>query len=205
MFITFEGPDGSGKTTQITLLANRLRQQGHVICITREPGGTSIGEQIRDVLHNHKNTELAPRTEVLLYTASRAQLVAEVIRPALAAGKIVISDRYYDSTFAYQGYGHGLDLDMLADLTQIATDGLAPDLTFYFALEPAEGLRRRQQDDGSEWNRMDALAEDFHRRVAQGYHALMAREPERWVSIDASRPIEAVQVAVWQAVMDRLR
>ena len=148
MLITFEGPDGSGKTTQLTLLTEFLAQQGYSLIHVREPGGTRIGEQIRDVLHAIDNQEMRPRAEVLLYSAARAQLVEEVIRPALAEGRIVLCDRFYDSTFAYQGYGHGLDPDALRQLTAFATGGLKPDLTLYIDIAPEEGLKRRQRNSG---------------------------------------------------------
>ena len=204
MFITFEGPDGCGKSTQVALLTHYLAQQGYAVCHTREPGGTSIGEQIREVLHNQSNQEMTPRTEVLLYSASRAQLVDEEIRTALAEGKIVVCDRFYDSTLAYQGYGRGLDLDMLRQLTAFATTGLRPDLTIYLDIRPEVGLRRRQMDGGAEWNRLDAAALDFHERVRVGYRALIAAEPERWVNIDGEAGIEAVHAQVREAVTQRL-
>jgi dTMP kinase len=204
MFITFEGPDGCGKTTQLALLEAYLTEQGYSPCITREPGGTSIGEQVRDVLHSPDNQEMHPRAEILLYSASRAQLVEQVIRPALAAGKIVLTDRFYDSTLAYQGYGHGLDLEALRQITRFATGGLRPDLTLYLEIDPQVGLRRRQSDQGAEWNRLDALGLEFHRRVHTGYQALIAAEPERWVVIDGDRPVEVVQAEVREVVTARL-
>ncbi len=204
MFITFEGPDGSGKTTQITLLGAHLTEQGYVVCLTREPGGTPIGEQIRAVLHDRANREMVPRAELLLYSASRAQLVEEVIRPALAAGQIVLCDRFYDSSLAYQGYGHGLDLEALWQITAFATGGLRPDLTLYIDIEPQVGLSRRQRDGSAEWNRLDALALEFHQRVREGYRRLMAAEPERWVCVDGNRPVEAVQQEIRTVVLKRL-
>ena len=204
MLITFEGPDGSGKSTQITLLANYLRQQGYRVAHMREPGGTRIGEQIREVLHSTENTAMTAIAEVLLYSASRAQLVGEVIRPALDAGEIVLCDRFYDSTLAYQGYGRGLDLDMLHRLTEFATGGLRPDLTIYLDLDPDEGLRRRQQDQGAEWNRLDAAALEFHEQVREGYRVLLESEPERWVVVDGSGPVDDVQTAIRKAVDGRL-
>ncbi|HLA45380.1 MAG TPA: dTMP kinase [Aggregatilineales bacterium] len=160
MFITLEGPDGSGKTTQARLLCDYLHAKNRVFRHTREPGGTAIGDQIREVVHSLKNKEMHPHTEVLLYVASRAQLVAQVIRPSLESGQIVVCDRYADSTLAYQGYGHGLDLDALRTILQFATGGLKPDLTLYFDISAAEGLKRRQQDaaQGGDWNRLDDYA-----------------------------------------------
>ncbi len=206
MFITFEGPDGSGKSTQIPLLAAYLRESGYSVFSTREPGGTAIGDQIRVVLHSLDNTGMHSHTEILLYAASRAQLVAQEIRPRLAAGEIVICDRYADSTLAYQGYGRGLDLDMLRVILRFATGGLQPDLTLYLDITAEEGLRRRQRgtQDGAEWNRLDAQPLDFHRRVCEGYRALMADDPARWVNIPASDNRALVQSHIRAAVQERL-
>jgi dTMP kinase len=204
MFITFEGPDGGGKSTQMALLADYLTEQGYSLFRTREPGGTSISEQIRDVLHDNKNQEMDPHAEILLYSASRAQLVAEKIRPALERGQIILCDRFFDSTYAYQGYGHGLDLDMLQRITEFATGGLKPDLTIYLDVDPDEGLRRRQSDQGGEWNRLDDMALEFHQRVHDGYLKLIDAQPERWVRIDATQPIETVHSMIKAAVMERI-
>jgi len=198
-FITLEGPDGSGKTTQAHLLVEWLRDQGHDVLPTREPGGTEIGNQIRDILHDSDNAAMDPRTEFLLYSASRAQHVSELILPSLAAGKLVVSDRYADSSLAYQGYGRGLDLEMLQKITDFATQSLKPDLTLYFDIAPGEGLQRRLIS-GEEWNRMDAEALAFHRRVRAGYLELAAAEEDRWVVLDANRPIEVVQSDVRAAL-----
>ena len=145
LFITLEGPDGSGKTTQARLLAEWLTAQGYPLLTTREPGGTRIGEAIRAVVHDCAHVEMSPQAEILLYSASRAQLVAEVIRPALAAGKIVLCDRYFDSTFAYQGYGRSLPLDALRAITDFAVQDLIPDLTLYLDVSPEVGLQRRER------------------------------------------------------------
>jgi len=204
MFITFEGPDGSGKSTQIRLLAERLKQAGCNVRLTREPGGTEIGEQIRAVLHDLKNRAMHPRAELLLYSAARAQLVEQVIRPHLAAGDLVLSDRYFDSTLAYQGYGHGLDLAALRQITTFATGGLTPDLTLFLDLDVELGLRRRQAN-AAEWNRLDDYALAFHQRVRAGYHELMQLEPGRWVKLDATRSTEELHAEVWRVVVERLR
>ncbi|MBU0703190.1 MAG: dTMP kinase [Chloroflexi bacterium] len=195
LFITFEGPDGSGKTTQIRLLAEWLREQGREVVLTREPGGTEIGDQIRAVLHDPYNTAMGARAEILLYSADRAQHVAQLIRPALAAGKVVVSDRYADSTLAYQGYGRGLDLEVLRTITTFATGGLTPDLTIYLDVTPEEGLQRRRLG-GDEWNRLDAEALEFHQRVRDGYLKLVEQEPERWVVVNAARSVEEVQAEI---------
>lgn len=204
MFITFEGPDGCGKTTQITLLETYLAQQGYRVLHTREPGGTAIGEQIREVLHNPANQEMVPHAEMLLYAASRAQLVEQVIRPALARGDLVLADRFYDSTYAYQGYGRGLDLDTLRRVTDIATGGLRPDLTLYLDIDPQTGLRRRLADEQAEWNRLDAATLEFHERVRAGYFKLIEAEPARWVVVDARLDVETIQERIRAIVMERL-
>lgn len=203
MFITLEGPEGSGKTTQIELLVAWLGEQGYDVVLTREPGGTDIGNQIRDVLHDPANTRMAATAEILLYSADRAQHVAEFITPFLAEGKIVISDRYYDSTLAYQGYGRGLDLKALQAITAFATGGLKPDLTLYLDIAPERGLERRQSG-GGEWNRLDAEALEFHQRVREGYLELIDQEPERWVVIDADGSVEEVQEEIRVQVEARL-
>jgi len=196
LFVTFEGPDGSGKTTQAQLLYEYLQERGYTVFLTREPGGTGIGDQIREVLHSLQNTEMLPQTEILLYSASRAQLVGQIIRPHLGQGEIVLCDRYADSTLAYQGYGHGLDLQVLQVITNFATDRLKPDLTFYLDIDVEEGLRRKlaaHQAGEAEWNRMDGQELAFHRRVRQGYLEMAAAEPERWVLIEATQPADVAQ------------
>jgi dTMP kinase len=202
-FITLEGPDGSGKTTQARLLAEWLRGEGYDVVLTREPGGSDIGDQIRAVLHDPRNTAMDAGAEILLYSADRAQHVAQLIRPALAAGRIVVSDRYADSTLAYQGYGRGLDLEMLRAITVFATGGLMPDLTLYLDIAPQAGLARRQSGEG-EWNRLDAETLEFHRRARAGYLELAGQEPARWVVVDAGRPPEEVQAQIRGVVRERL-
>jgi dTMP kinase len=202
-FITLEGPEGCGKSTQLRLLASWLSQAGVEPVVTREPGGTPIGEVIRDLLHDCSRTDMAFETEILLYAASRAQHVVQVIRPELDQGRIVLCDRFYDSTYAYQGYGRGLPLEALRRITAFATQGLVPDLTLYLDVSPEVGLRRRQES-GEALNRLDREAVAFHTRVRQGYLALMAEEPERWRCIDATRPIEAVHAALRGVLLDFL-
>ena len=203
MFITLEGPDGSGKTTQLPWLADFLCQRGYDVLTTHEPGGTPIGDQIREVLHRLDNTTMVPRTEVLLYQAARAQIVVQVMRPHLDRGGIVLSDRYADSTVAYQGYGHGLDLEQVQALIAFATGGLKPDLTLLLDVGAELGLRRKEGI--GEWNRLDAYPLDFHLRVRAGYHRLVQAEPMRWVVIDAEQPAEEVQEAIRGVVLDRLQ
>lgn len=206
MFISFEGPDGSGKTTQLTQLVDHLQEQGYTVFLTREPGGTDIGDQIRAVLHDLKNEGMDPHTEILLYAASRAQLVAQEIRPRLAAGEIVLSDRYADSTLAYQGYGHGLDLATLRTILQFATGGLQPDLTVFLDITAEEGLARRKQGalSGEEWTRLDAYPLDFHRRVRQGYLTLIDEDPARWETISAVGDRAAIQQQIRATILARL-
>ena len=185
LFITFEGPEGSGKTTQIRLLADWLGEQGREVLTTREPGGTRIGEAIRNVLLSPAHTEMCAEAEILLFSAARAQIVRGTLQPHLARGGVVLCDRFADSTLAYQGYGRLLDLDTLRQITQFATGGLVPALTICLDLPVVEGLRRKQGGDQAEWNRMERERLDFQERVRRGYLALAAAEPQRWFVLDA--------------------
>ena len=203
MFITLEGPEGSGKTSHIPHLVEFLREKGHIVFPTREPGGTSISEQIRDVLHDMKNAEMHPRTETLLYQAARAQIVEQVIKPRLADGEIVISDRYYDSTIAYQGYGHQQNLDEVRALVKYATGGLTPDLTVLLDLDVEVGLKRKTQNE-VEWNRMDAYTVEFHRRVRAGYLEMVKAEPKRWVVVNSEQAWESVQAELRKVILEKL-
>jgi dTMP kinase len=203
MFVTLEGPEGSGKTSHLPPLVEYLREKGYTVFPTREPGGTSIGEQIRAVIHDLKNVEMHPRTETLLYQAARAQIVEEVFKPRLAAGEVVISDRYYDSTIAYQGYGHQQELDQVKALVRYATGGLTPDLTILMDVDIETGLKRKAQN-GSEWNRLDAYTSEFHERVRKGYLKMARAEPERWVVVDAGREWREVQEELQKVVLGRL-
>ena len=200
MFITLEGPEGSGKTSHLAPLLQFLKEKGLVVFATREPGGTSIGEQIRQVIHDLKNVEMEPRAETLLYQAARAQIVEQVIRPRLAAGQVVISDRFADSTIAYQGYGHQQDLEQVRALVKYATGGLTPDLAILLDVDVEVGLQRKTQN-GSEWNRLDAYTVEFHRRVRAGYLQMAEREPSRWKVIDAGQAWDKVQGELQEVVL----
>jgi dTMP kinase len=204
MFITLEGPDGSGKTSHMKPLAEWLEGQGYRVHTAREPGGTSISEQIRAVIHDLKNTEMHPHTETLLYQAARAQIVEQVIRPKLAEGWIVLCDRYADSTLAYQGYGHQQNLDEVRALVRYATSGLLPDLTLLLDVDVETGLSRRQKG-GGEWNRLDAYQLAFHRRVRSGYLEMVKQEPGRWVVVDAGQGWENVQGDLRKKVCKKLQ
>jgi len=202
MFITLEGPEGSGKTSHIPHLVQFLREQGCAVFPTREPGGTSIGEQIREVIHDLKNAEMHPRTETLLYQAARAQIVEEVIKPRLERGEIVLSDRYFDSTIAYQGYGHGQPLEQVRQLVRYATGGLTPDLTILLDLDVEIGLQRKSKQQ--EWNRLDAYTIDFHKRVRAGYLEMVKAEPERWRVVDSSQKWDVVQAELRKVILAKI-
>lgn len=202
MFITLEGPEGSGKTSHIPYLVEYLREKGFSVFPTREPGGTSIGEQIRDVLHSLKNTEMHARTETLLYQAARAQFVEQIVRPRLALGEIVLSDRYADSTLAYQGYGHQQDLEQVRALIRYATGGLVPDLTVLLDVDVETGLKRKKKAD--EWNRLDAYTVEFHQRVRAGYLEMVRQEPGRWAVVDASQGWDEVQDSLRKIMLERI-
>ena len=208
LFITFEGNEGSGKSTQILLLAEKLRELGHKVRTLREPGGTPIGEELRHTLkHSKQNAAMTAETELLLMNASRAQLVREVIRPALAAGEIVVSDRFYDSTTAYQGYGRQLDLKMIRTIIDFAVGETKPDLTLLFVV-PAEmseaRLRSRQSNLPFVRDRIEEADRAFFERVAKGYEAIAAAEPKRVKTVNAARSIEAIRTDVWKTVQPAL-
>ena len=202
MFITLEGPEGSGKTSQVPELVDYLRKKGYSVFATREPGGTSIGEQVREVLHSLKNTEMNPRTETLLYQAARAQFVEQIVRPHLALGEIVLSDRYADSTIAYQGYGHQQDLEQVRTLVKYATGGLLPDLTVLLDGDVELGIGRKTRS--REWNRLDAYTLEFHQRVRAGYLEMAKQEPNRWVVVDAGVGRQAVQEKLRETFLYRI-
>jgi dTMP kinase len=208
-FITFEGIEGSGKSTQIALLANYLTTRGVQHVLTREPGGTLIGDQIRKILLDPASNALDPAAELLLYAASRAQHLREIIIPALASGANVLCDRFSDATLAYQGYGRGLDIEMIRALDRIVTAGMRPDLTLLFDIEAASGIARARGRNNSRGLEAEARFENeelaFHERVRQGYLALVAQEPERIQVVDASSSAEAIQAEVRKIVDKRLR
>jgi len=204
MFITFEGPEGSGKTTQIRRLAAWLQEQGYPVLATREPGGTPIGDAVRAILLDKKNTAMTSRAEVLLFSAARAQLVEEIIKPFLEKGGIVLSDRFADSTFAYQGYGRGLNMDDLRRITAFATLGIWPQMTIYLDLPAEVGLQRKMRDAGREWNRMEEETLAYHRRVRDCYLALAAQEPERWLLLDGTQAVDRLAEQIQQRVAGAL-
>ena len=204
LFITFEGTDGAGKTTQIGRLTADLRQAGYDVCLTREPGGTPISEQIREMLLNPDHSEMAATTELLLYAASRAQHVSEVIKPALEAGKVVISSRFADATVVYQGYGRGLDLERISRLNRIATDGVTPDVTFVLDLPVEIGLQRVQNSRGG-LDRLEREKIEFHRRLREGYQTIARQEPQRLKIIDAQVSPEQVYTQIQEAIQPLLQ
>ncbi|MCQ6281847.1 dTMP kinase [Bacillus sp. EB600] len=188
IFITFEGPEGAGKTTIISMLAKRLENS----LLTREPGGIDIAEQIRSVILAKENTAMDARTEALLYAAARRQHLVEKVRPALEEGKIVLCDRFVDSSLAYQGYARGLGIEEVLGINKFAILDMMPELTLYFDIEPELGFQRISKNKGREVNRLDLESLDFHHKVRSGYQLLLERFPERIVKIDASRSLEEV-------------
>ncbi|MEM7531073.1 MAG: dTMP kinase [Chloroflexota bacterium] len=211
-FITFEGPDGGGKTTQIRLLAEALQAQNHRVLLTREPGGTTIGGSIRSLLLDPAHTDMNPRAEALLFNAARAQLVHQAIRPALAEGQIILCDRFADSTLAYQGYGYTTDpieqaqrLTALRQIIDFATDSLRPNLTIYLDIDPEQGIQRKLSDTEGEWNRLDAQALQFHQAVHHGYQQLIKADPERWFVVDATQTVETIHEIIWTRVLNTIQ
>jgi dTMP kinase len=202
-FITFEGPEGGGKSTQVAHLSRRLEQAGVVVLPTREPGGTPVGRELRAMLLVPDRPALSPETEALLMCADRAQHVAEVIRPALISGTVVVCDRYSDSTLAYQGFGQGVDLASLETLVRFATGGLQPHLTILIDLDVRLGLERKRRASHAgedDLNRIDLRDVSYHKRVRDGFLTLAAREPERFFVVDGSGPPEALSDQIWGRV-----
>jgi len=199
-FITFEGPDGAGKTTVIKMIAERLNDA----LVTREPGGIDIAEQIRKVILAKENTAMDPRTEALLYAAARRQHLIQRVKPALEAGKVVLCDRFVDSSLAYQGYARNLGIEDVWTINQFAIEHMMPDLTIYFDIEPELGLGRINKNSGREVNRLDLENLEFHQKVREGYLLLLERFPDRIVKIDASGTIEEVFQTAYRLIEDYL-
>ena len=206
-FVVLEGPEGAGKTSQARALAAGLREAGYPTVLTREPGGTELGKLIRDIVLPSASVSISPRSEVLLYNASRAQLVEDVVRPALERGQVVVPDRYGYSTIAYQGYGRGLDVEKVALVVSFATNGLEPDLCILLDISPEDGLARKC-GALEEWNRFEQEEMEFHRRVRGGYLRIAQADPDRWLVLDGSLPFEMLQDRIIQEVsglLDRKR
>ena len=202
--VSLEGPEGAGKTSVLEALIPILEDRGIEVLSTREPGGGLIGEKIREVILDPSHTEMDPKTELLLYIASRRQHLVEKVLPALAAGKLVIMDRFIDSSVAYQGFGRGLDIEAIDWLNEFATDGLKPDLTLYFDIEVEEGLARIAANSDREINRLDMEGLDLHRKVRQGYLSLLEKEANRIVKIDASLSLDQVIENTQELLFDRM-
>ena len=202
--VSLEGPEGAGKTSVLEALIPILEDRGIEVLSTREPGGVLIGEKIREVILDPSHTEMDPKTELLLYIASRRQHLVEKVLPALAAGKLVILDRFIDSSVAYQGFGRGLDIEAIDWLNEFATDGLKPDLTLYFDIEVEEGLARIAANSDREINRLDMEGLDLHRKVRQGYLSLLEKEANRIVKIDASLSLDQVIENTQELLFDRM-
>lgn len=204
LFITLEGPEGSGKTSAIKIVKERLESLGYQIEMTREPGGTSISEQIREVILDKRNTLMDPRTEALLYAASRRQHLVEKIWPSLKEGKIVFCDRYLDSSLAYQGYARGLGIDEILKVNDYATEGTFPDITLLFDIDPELGLERINKNKDREVNRLDVEKLSFHKKVREGYLLLSKKFPQRYIIVDASKPLEEVANQVFEEIIKKL-
>ena len=204
-FITFEGGEGCGKSTQIQRLVNRLQREGHTVCQSREPGGTPLGEAIRDLLqHNKAGHGMCPESELLLFAAARAQIVRERILPALEQGEIVLCDRFLDSTSVYQGVARAIDPIEVAAINQFATGGLTPDLTCLIDLDPAVGLERAREGRDAQFDRIEREALAFHEDVRRGYLELAAIDEERFRVFDGSQDVETLETRIWEAVEPRL-
>ena len=203
MFITFEGTEGSGKTTQIGRLVKELSEANYSVQSTREPGGTTVGDQIRSILLNPLNERLFPTSELLLYAASRAQHVREVIVPALKNGEIVISDRFADASVAYQSYGRNLNLTLITQLNRIATDGLVPDLTFLLDLPVEIGLQRASSSRGT-LDRIEREKLEFHRRVQTGYLSIAEESPDRIKVVDATQSMDVIYQEIWSTIQKKI-
>lgn len=204
LFITFEGGEGCGKSTVLAKINSLLQDEGYQTVVSREPGGTPISEQIRNVILDKTNTAMDPRTEALLYAASRRQHLVEKIWPALKEGKIVLCDRYLDSSLAYQGGARGLGIEEIAKVNEYATEGTFPDLTLFFDLDPEVGLKRIVDNSGREVNRLDLEKMAFHQKVRESFQTLAERYKDRYVVIDASKPLDEVIENVYQTIKAKL-
>lgn len=203
-FITFEGPEGAGKTTVIQMLNQSLKDIGYCTLLTREPGGIKIAEDIRKIILNPENTEMDPRTEALLYAAARRQHLAEKVIPALNEGKVVVCDRFVDSSLAYQGFARGLGMNEVYQINEFAINGLMPHLTFYLDIDPEIGLKRINQNQEREINRLDLEKLEFHYQVREGYLTLLERFPGRICLIDANKPVDEVHQEIYQKMKSYL-
>lgn len=205
MFITFEGGEGAGKSTAIKRIVEKLTSEGYEIVLTREPGGTPIAEEIRNVILDKKNTAMDPRTEALLYAASRRQHLVEKVIPALKEGKLVLCDRFLDSSLAYQGGARGIGIDTVYNMNLFATEGMLPDLTILFDIKPEDGLARIAANSQREVNRLDVEKLTFHNKVRDSFHELAKKFPERFVIVDASKGPDEVFADAYKAIEDRLK
>jgi len=201
MFITFEGCEGCGKSTQARLLHSNLRSRGIPVVLTREPGGTPLGSSVRNLLKSRQDFDISPETELMLFNACRAQLVKDIIRPALDTGKTVVCDRFSDSTIVYQGYGRGLNLSQIEYVNMVATGGIKPDITILLDEDPKLGLERKHD---LEADRFDNESLSFHRKVREGYLLEASKDPERWTVIQAQQPIESISKDILGIVLSRL-
>lgn len=192
LFITTEGTDGSGKTTQIKLIESYLKEKGFEVVVTREPGGTAIGEKIRSIILDTENSDMSYITEMMLYASARAQLVNELIKPSLEVGKVVICDRFIDSSYVYQGFGRNIDIELIERVNNIALDGVRPDITLFFDIDPEVALKRRIQSTGAD--RIEQEAMDFHKKVYSGYKKLVSMYPDRIKAIESNRSIQEIFV-----------
>jgi dTMP kinase len=194
LFITVEGTDGSGKTTQIKLMEEYLKSKGYEVVLTREPGGTNIGEKIRSLILDPENTEMGEISEMLLYAAARAQIVSELIKPSLESGKVVICDRFVDSSYVYQGFGRGIDFKIIEDVNRAALDGVTPNITFFMDIRPEIALNRRIASTGAD--RIEKEKMEFHVRVYSGYKKIAALYPDRIKPIDGNRGVEEIAAEI---------
>jgi len=203
MFITFEGLDFSGKSTQANILVEKLRKNHTSVHFLREPGGTKISERVRSILLDKNNLEMNEAAELLLFSAARAQLVKEVIVPALQRGETVVCDRYYDSTTAYQGYGRGVDIDAVMSINRLATSGRDPDVTFFIDI-PVDEIARRKKAAGKSFDRMESSGSAFYERVRNGYREIARAQPHRFLTIDGTQRVDQIEAQIWTHIEKKL-